>query len=102
MENAGAVIDQLVMSFDGNTYKSGKYFLMREQESKDETDSFMKIATNIMFTQMSAKEGIKKFGEKVVAAMVKEYRQIDKGTMEGNPVVTPIDTDKLSYYDKRN
>ena len=30
-ENAGAVIDQLVMFFDGKTYKSGN-FLMMEQE----------------------------------------------------------------------
>ena len=59
------------MSFHGNTYKSGKQFFMREQESKDETDSFMKIAKNIMFTQMSAKVGINKFEEKMVAAMVK-------------------------------
>ena len=44
---------------------------MREQESKDETDSLMKIAKTVMFTKMSAKIGIKKFGEKVVAAMVK-------------------------------
>ena len=60
------------MYFDGKTYyKSGKQSLMREQESKDETDSLMKIAKTVMFTKMSAKLGIKKFGEKVVAAMVK-------------------------------
>ena len=63
---------------------------MREQESKYETDSFMKVATNVMFTQMSEKAGIKKFGEKAMAAMVKQYRQTDKGTMEGNPVVTQL------------
>ena len=61
-ENTGAVIDQLVMSFNGKTYKSGKYFLMREQESKYETYSLIKIETNDMFTQISAKEGIKKLG----------------------------------------
>ena len=31
----------------------------------------MKVATDFMFTQMSAKTGIKKFGEKAVSAMVK-------------------------------
>ena len=30
----------------------------------------MKVATDFMFTQMSAKDGIKTFGEKSVAAMV--------------------------------
>ena len=80
MENVVAVIYLLVMSFDGNTYKSVKKF-MREQESKDETDSFMKIATNVMFTKMYAKAGIKKFVEKAVAVMVKYYNQIYKGPM---------------------
>ena len=31
----------------------------------------MKVATNLIFAQMSAKAGIKKFGEKSVADMVK-------------------------------
>ena len=31
----------------------------------------MKIATNVIFTLMSAQAGIKKFGEKAVASMVK-------------------------------
>ena len=31
----------------------------------------MKVETNVMFTQMSAKAGIKKFGEKAVAATLK-------------------------------
>ena len=44
---------------------------MKEQGSKDETDSFMKIATNATFTKISAKADTKKFGEKAVAAMVK-------------------------------
>ena len=33
--------------------------------------------------------------------MVKEYREIDKGSMEGKPVVTPIGPDTLSYKYKR-
>ena len=32
--------------------------------------------------------------------MVKYYRYIDKGPMEGKPVTTPIDTEMLSYEDK--
>ena len=56
----------------------------------------MKVATK------SEKAGIEKFVEKEVAAMIKEYRQIYNGNMEGNPVVTPIDTDTLSYKDNSN
>ena len=33
------------------------------------------IETTIMFTQISAKVGIKKFGEKAMEDMVKEYRK---------------------------
>ena len=44
---------------------------MREKESKYEADSLKKIATNIMFTQMSEKSGVEKFGEKAVTAMIK-------------------------------
>ena len=61
----------------------------------------MKVATNVMFTQMSANDVIKKFGEKAVEAMVKEYRKIDKGPMEGKPFVTTIYPDKLYLEDKR-
>ena len=30
----------------------------------------MKLATDVVFTQMSAKEGMKKFGEKAVVTMI--------------------------------
>ena len=53
-----------------------------------------------MFTKIHAKAGIKKFGMKAVAAMVKGYRQIDKGPMERKLVVTPINPDTLSYKEK--
>ena len=45
-----------------------------------------------MFTQMSAKKGIKLFGETAVAAIVKEFTQLDQGgtTMPGKQVVQPI------------
>ena len=59
----------------------------------------MKLVTEVMFTQMSAKAGIKKFGDNAVVAIVKEYIQIDKGPMEGRPVVTPIGPGMLSYKD---
>ena len=69
-ENTGAGIDRLVMSFDRKTYKS-RETVMREQCSKDETDSFIKVSANVMFTQMSAKAGINKYGDNAVASMVK-------------------------------
>ena len=46
--------------------------------NKYEISSYMQAAANKMFTQISAKEGIKKFGETAVAAILKEYPQLDK------------------------
>ena len=57
----------------------------------------MKVSTGVMFTNISSKAGIKKFVEKAVKTMVKEYRQIGKSLVEGKTVVTPIDPDTLSY-----
>ena len=61
----------------------------------------MKVATDFTFTQMSENASFKKFGEEAMLAMVKEYRQIDKGPTEGKPVITPIDHGTLSYKYKR-
>ena len=54
---------------------------MREQESKNDTYAFMKVATNVIFTLIFSKSGINKFVEKSVVSMVKEYRHKDKGYM---------------------
>ena len=50
------------MSFYGNTYKSGNQLFMREKDSKNDKDLYMKVAIHVMFTQMSANAGIKRFG----------------------------------------
>ena len=54
---------------------------MMEQESKYDADPLNKLSTHVMFTKMSAKAGINKVRENLVSAMVKEYRQIDKGVL---------------------
>ena len=61
-ENTGNVMNRINISLDGNYY--GKYvhmqFLMKyyKQEMHDIT-SYMTVATEAMFTQISAKAGIK-------------------------------------------
>ena len=50
-------------------------FYERTRE-KNETDSFLKVATNVTVAQMSEKSDIKKFGDKAVVAIVNQYRQI--------------------------
>ena len=82
---AGAGIERLEMSFDNNktyasvkdnnyqfTMKLAKHPFMRGEKS------FMSVATNYLFAQvtehaqMSAKAGIKCFGDRAVAAMLRE------------------------------
>ena len=58
-------------------------------------------ALSAIFTQMSAKQGMKTFGEEVVAVMLKELKQLDQGAMPGKPVVIPIDVTKLTEKEKK-
>ena len=50
---------------------------------------------------MSAKRGIELFGEEAIAAIYKEYKQLDEGAKKGNPVVSPTPSDTLTDEDKR-
>ena len=50
---------------------------------------------------MSAKAGFKKFGEAAVAAMVKEFTQLNTGAAPGKPAVVPIDADCLTDIEKK-
>ncbi len=57
--------------------------------------------THCIFTQMSAKEGISRFGERAVAAIFKELKQLNDGVLPGNPVMQPISLEDLSPEDKQ-
>ena len=59
-------------------------------------------AVNACFAQyekhkeMSAKKGFREFGEEAVAAMFREFDQLDKGAVPGKPVVVPVNPDTLT------
>ena len=55
----------------------------------------------IIFTQISAKCGIRKHGEKAIAVIFKELNQLDKGAKEGNLVVIPQDPSTITSQEKR-
>ena len=79
---------------------------MKDQKVNDEKDDFsletaMKTATRVMFTQMGSSKGIKLFGERAVAAMTKELKQLEYGPMPGKKVIEAIDPDTLSFQQKR-
>ena len=64
-EKKGAGFERLEMILEGNTYKNARQytFLMNKKDAdttKDEqSKDYMKISTEVMFTQISAKSGIK-------------------------------------------
>ena len=49
---------------------------------------------------MSAKKGIKLFKERAVAAICKEFKQLDEGAIPNKPVVLPQDPSKLTREEK--
>ena len=54
------------------------------------TNTMLHHAIDFLFTQygqMSAKKGIEQFGEETIAALIKEYKQLDQGAFPGKPVV---------------
>ena len=98
------------MDFKGNGYKEKKEFTLVTNGKKveDAKNSYMKIARDVIFahmvsepnvqkySQMLAKVGIQKLGQKVVSAMIKEFTQLNERVVTGKPVVVPIDTSTIT------
>ena len=63
-------------------------------------DSYEK-ALHVMFTQISTHKGIELFGERAIAAMMKELKQLNDGVIPGNLVIQPIPFIELSNQDKK-
>ena len=78
-------------SSSGSTFVSAKH--------EHSAGSYHDIV-NCVFTQMSAQQGIKKHGEKAIAAILKELKQLNDGAVEGKPVITPISFEDLTPQDK--
>ena len=55
----------------------------------------------IIFTQMNAKNRINIFGDRVIAAIFKKYKQLYDVPMPGKPVVAPFNPDVLSPLDRK-
>ena len=102
--NRALGVNRLTMHSTGKKYRSQQslQYLMKKQLSKQKmTPKLVDIACKVMFAQMSARKGIKMFGEEAIAALMKEYSQLDQGAMKGKPVICPIDPDKLDSEQKR-
>jgi hypothetical protein len=68
-----------------------------ESKQASWTNDSYRIAVNVMFTQMTATKGMTLFGEKAVAAMFKEYNQLNDMMVFGR-----IDPDELTAQHKRD
>ena len=55
---------------------------------------------HVIFTQMNANAGFKKYGPRAIAAMIKEYTQLNEGAVPGKPVVAPVDASSLTNLEK--
>ena len=67
-----------------------------EPKRTTKIDDCYRLAVNVAFTQMSASKGIKTYGERAVAAMFKEYRQLNDLEVFG-----PVNPDTLTKDEKR-
>ena len=119
--NAGKIGPRLLMEMGGKKYKTMNYNLLMKKKRMERvkkkvilttlqkksrymtgSDDLMQRAVGIiMAQQMSAKKGIKKFGERAIAAIMKEFAQLDQGAFPGKPVVEPADANLLSPADKK-
>ena len=72
---------------------------MHEQRKAQHTNYmfFQRAVKTIFLTaQMSGKKGIKEFGDRAVAALIKEFEQLDQGAFPGKPVVSLISYESIT------
>ena len=106
--NAGAGVERLQMDFHGKGYGAKRefHFVTNGQETNAQSSdmsqcTYMQKACDVIFTQMSANVGFKKYGQPAIAAIVKEFTQLNEGAVPGKPVVRPVDAATLSPMEKK-
>ena len=79
-------------------------FLATRVEKAKETsfidNTFKKVVGVCFAQQIPVSQVFRKFGEKALAAMINELKQLNDGAVEDKPVVVPIDADILTNDDK--
>ena len=93
---AGIGVNRLEPSLYGKEYTS----TISKQFAQHHMPMIRKMVGTIM-TQMSAKKGFKKFGQKAIASMFKELKQLHDGAMEGKPVVQPVDIKNTTEQERK-
>ena len=122
---AGAGVEKFEPGFDGKSYELNRrkqYFqyqrkkkhvqlmhvkkLMSKVREDQHAPSYLQRAVNVIFAQleederkfkdMPASKGIKMFGERAVAAVIKEFSQLSEGVTPGKPVIQPVDPSTIT------
>ena len=73
---AGAGVDRLEMRFDGKKYPDltmKQFIQVTKIASQNNSERFFKKCVDIVFTQMNAKKGFRKYGKVAVSAVIKEF-----------------------------
>jgi len=82
-------------TFDGKTYEASMFNIKKGSGFRTRRE-LARMAVNVMFNQMTATKVIKMFGERDVAAMIKEYQQLND-----MKVIRRTDPNKLTSDQKR-
>jgi len=82
--------------FGGKSYRA-QFLGTSNRKEKQWSSECYKIAVDVMFTQMSAGKGIKQFGKRAIAAMFKEYNQLNDLAVFGR-----VNPDTLTHEQKDN
>ena len=115
--NAGTGVERLQMDTHGKEYGTMREFNLLHNDASGNKNyagqnAMMQTACDIIFTQMSvepklkkyaqmsAKRGFKVFGQAAVAAIIKEFSQLNDGAVPGKPVVVPIDVTTITSKEK--
>ena len=105
--NAGTGVVRLSPNMEGKSHddvlKNIQLLMtekLKEHEKEVDARDALKLAVNVMFTQMQATLSFKLFGAKSVAAMVKELKQLESGPMPGKKVIMTINPDELTKEQK--
>ena len=86
-----------------NTDKARITLLMKRYRKQAHSKvHLMQLAINQVFlsAQMSARKGIKEYGQRAIVAIIKECEQLDKGAFPDKPVVEPIYEHDLTPEEK--
>ena len=86
----------LKMAFDGKSYRTRMNNFIIGDDKRIQENEY-----RVMFTQMQERMGMKKFGERSVAALVKELKQLNDGAVPGKLIVRLGDPTILRKEEKK-